>query len=108
MFFLSPDISDYQAVARKLKIRSKFIIKMQEWQHVLFVVIKGVGARFVSKTCRAEYAQHIQSLEDLSDEEFEARKSAVYEKILAPHKPRIWPLFRKHTHSVTDIFCKTL
>lgn len=38
------------AIARKLNILASAIIRVEEWATVLFVVIKGKGARFVSKS----------------------------------------------------------
>lgn len=37
------------AIAAHLNIVESAIIKIEEWANVLFVVVKGVGARFVSK-----------------------------------------------------------
>ena len=37
------------AIATKLNILESAIVRIEEWAHVLFVVIKGIGARFVSK-----------------------------------------------------------
>lgn len=37
------------AVARHLNVAESAIVRVEEWAHVLFVVVKGLGARFVSK-----------------------------------------------------------
>jgi hypothetical protein len=37
------------AIATKLNILESAIVRIEEWAHVLFVVVKGLGARFVSK-----------------------------------------------------------
>jgi hypothetical protein len=37
------------AIATKLNVLESAIIRVEEWAHVLFVVVKGLGARFVSK-----------------------------------------------------------
>lgn len=37
------------AIATKLSILESAIVRVEEWAHVLFVVVKGLGARFVSK-----------------------------------------------------------
>jgi hypothetical protein len=37
------------AVANKLNVIESAITRVEEWAHVLFVVVKGLGARFVSK-----------------------------------------------------------
>ena len=37
------------AIAQHLKIKAETILKVEEWKTVLFVVIKGVGGRFLSK-----------------------------------------------------------
>ncbi len=37
------------AIAQKLNVLESAIVRIEEWTHVLFVVVKGLGARFVSK-----------------------------------------------------------
>jgi len=37
------------AIAQHLNILESAIVKVEEWANVLFVVAKGIGARFVSK-----------------------------------------------------------
>ena len=37
------------SIAAKLNVLESAIIRIEEWAHVLFVVVKGLGARFVSK-----------------------------------------------------------
>lgn len=37
------------AIATKLNVLESAIVRVEEWAHVLFVVVKGLGARFVSK-----------------------------------------------------------
>jgi len=37
------------AIATKLNVLESAIVRIEEWANVLFVVAKGVGARFVSK-----------------------------------------------------------
>ena len=37
------------AIATKLNVLESAIVRIEEWAHVLFVVVKGLGARFVSK-----------------------------------------------------------
>lgn len=36
-------------IAAKLNVLEAAIVRVEEWTHVLFVVVKGLGARFVSK-----------------------------------------------------------
>ena len=36
-------------IAAKLNVLETAIVRIEEWTHVLFVVVKGLGARFVSK-----------------------------------------------------------
>ncbi len=37
------------AIAQKLNVLESAIVRIEEWANVLFVVVKGLGARFVSK-----------------------------------------------------------
>ena len=37
------------AIATKLNVLESAIVRVEEWANVLFVVVKGLGARFVSK-----------------------------------------------------------
>lgn len=37
------------AIAKHLNIAESAIVRVEEWAHVVFVVIRGIGARFVSK-----------------------------------------------------------
>lgn len=37
------------AIATKLNVLESAIVRVEEWAHVLFVVVRGIGARFVSK-----------------------------------------------------------
>lgn len=37
------------AIAAKLNVLESAIVRIEEWVNVLFVVVKGLGARFVSK-----------------------------------------------------------
>jgi hypothetical protein len=37
------------AIATKLNVLESSIVRVEEWANVLFVVVKGLGARFVSK-----------------------------------------------------------
>lgn len=37
------------AIATKLNVLESAIVRIEEWTHVLFVVVKGLGGRFVSK-----------------------------------------------------------
>lgn len=42
-------LQHYQQVSSHLKVAQENIKKIQEWAHVYFVVIRGIGGRFVSK-----------------------------------------------------------
>lgn len=42
------------AIATKLNVLESAIVQVEEWAHVLFVVVKGLGARFVSKKIGVE------------------------------------------------------
>ena len=42
------------AIATKLNVLESAIVRIEEWANVLFVVAKGVGARFVSKKINVE------------------------------------------------------
>ena len=37
------------AIATKLNVLESAIVRIEEWANVLFCVVKGLGARFVSK-----------------------------------------------------------
>jgi hypothetical protein len=37
------------AIATKLNVLESAIVRVEEWANVMFVVVKGLGARFVSK-----------------------------------------------------------
>ena len=40
-------------IANHLNVVESAIVRVEEWAHVLFVVVKGLGARFVSKKVAA-------------------------------------------------------
>lgn len=46
-----------RAIAKHLNVKESAIIRIEEWAYVLFVVIKGVGGRFVSKKVVAKDRQ---------------------------------------------------
>jgi hypothetical protein len=107
--------SDHKAVAKKFKCCFMKIIRLEEWSNVLFVVIEGLGARFVSKKCRTEYTDRIQYLTDLSDEEFAAQEAAARQRHTdafvqrAKHVvPLSFKLVRKIRYPLKDIFTKRL
>ena len=50
------------AIATKLNILESAIVRIEEWAHVLFVVIKGIGARFVSKKVVEEKMETVLSI----------------------------------------------
>jgi hypothetical protein len=43
-----------QAIAQHLNVTEQAIIKVEEWANVLFTVVKGLGARFVSKRVKPQ------------------------------------------------------
>jgi len=51
------------AIAQHLNILESAIVKVEEWANVLFVVAKGIGARFVSKKVAKVEKQLISGLE---------------------------------------------
>ena len=42
-------MTNIAAIATKLNVLQSAIVRVEEWAHVLFVVVKGLGGRFVSK-----------------------------------------------------------
>jgi hypothetical protein len=47
------------AIATKLNVLESAIVRIEEWASVMFVVVKGLGARFVSKKVVAEVRMKI-------------------------------------------------
>ena len=80
------------AIATKLNVLESAIVRIEEWAHVLFVVVKGLGARFVSKKVLKEVTvENIKVTKETSasalimwdiGRKFEA-KNAVWETISA-------------------------
>jgi len=80
------------AIATKLNVLESAIVRIEEWAHVLFVVVKGLGARFVSKKVVKEVTvENIKVTKETSasalimwdiGRKFEA-KNAVWETISA-------------------------
>lgn len=58
--------SAIKAVCNYLGVGTAFVTRYEEWAHVIFVVIKGVGPRFVSKKAIAHLAKIAQINERLS------------------------------------------
>ena len=50
------------AIATKLNVLESAIVRIEEWAHVLFVVVKGLGARFVSKKVVEEKMETVLSI----------------------------------------------
>jgi hypothetical protein len=48
------------AIATKLNVLESAIVRIEEWAHVMFVVVKGLGARFVSKKYNVEKMELLQ------------------------------------------------
>jgi hypothetical protein len=42
-------VTNTNAIATKLNVLESAIVRIEEWASVMFVVVKGLGARFVSK-----------------------------------------------------------
>lgn len=55
------------AIATKLNVLESAIVRIEEWAHVLFVVAKGVGARFVSKKIGVEKKMERITLEQAQE-----------------------------------------
>lgn len=58
------------AIATKLNVLESAIVKVEEWAHVMFVVVKGLGARFVSKKVTENKKMELAALEG-SDKQVE-------------------------------------
>ncbi len=47
------------AIAQHLNVVESAIVRIEEWANVLFVVVRGIGARFVSKKVVGNYPKTI-------------------------------------------------
>lgn len=50
------------AIANHLNVEEKDIVRIEEWASVDFVVISGVGGRFVSKKVSVEFIERLEEL----------------------------------------------
>lgn len=60
------------AIAQKLNVLESAIVRVEEWANVLFVVVKGLGARFVSKKVVKVMSRPVLKQIELAHWSFEA------------------------------------
>jgi hypothetical protein len=84
------------AIAQKLNVLESAIVRVEEWANVLFVVVKGLGARFVSKkVIKVENLKTVKKtsasalIEWRVGRKFE-EKGAVWETISAKNTDIYW------------------
>ena len=72
------------AIAQHLNVAESAIVRVEEWSNVLFAVVKGIGARFVSKKVvkvkveQKEILPNVaKAIEQAKDKESNPRRHAV-------------------------------
>lgn len=92
-----------QAIAQHLKIEVSQIKSVGEWASVLFVVVKGKGARFVSKKVGIVTNPYILEAQALVDE-YLALGGEMWKSQITKNKAATWAaeIIRKHNCGMND------
>lgn len=69
------------AIATKLNVLESAIVRIEEWANVLFVVAKGVGARFVSKKVGVEKMEIEEDWTSYIPDEEGERTNDLYDRM---------------------------
>ena len=81
-------------IAAKLNVLETAIVRIEEWTHVLFVVVKGLGARFVSKK--------IVEVKKMTSADCMTKKYSVNEIIVTHYNSGAWIIVNTATGQIVN------
>jgi hypothetical protein len=92
------------AIAQHLNITEQAIVRIEEWANVMFVVAKGLGARFVSKKIGAKRMEKItlEKAQEIS-QDTEAIKRGYVSEIVIDAAYEVVQILRKNGFGKSQI-----